>query len=260
MAGILFDLDGVFYVGEQPIAGAVEALDWVRRAGIPHAFLTNTTSCPRATLVQRLARLGIALEAGQVLTPAVAAARWIATQGGGAAALFVPEPTREDFASLPLAARDAAAGVGAVVVGDLGEAWDFATLNAAFRLLMGPGRPALVALGMTRYWQAPDGLRLDVGPFVAALQCASGRAPVVLGKPAPAFFEIALAMIGGEPQDVIMVGDDIRGDVAGAQAAGLGAVLVRTGKFRPADLREGIEPQAVLESVADLPRWWGDAR
>jgi ribonucleotide monophosphatase NagD (HAD superfamily) len=52
-----------------------------------------------------------------------------------------------------------------------------------------------------------------------------------------------------------MVGDDIRGDIGGAQEAALRGVLVRTGKFHRGDLTIGIEPDAVLDSVADLPRW-----
>jgi ribonucleotide monophosphatase NagD (HAD superfamily) len=53
-----------------------------------------------------------------------------------------------------------------------------------------------------------------------------------------------------------MIGDDIRTDIAGAQGAGLKAALVRTGKFRPSDLDEGIQPDAVLDSIAGLPQWW----
>jgi ribonucleotide monophosphatase NagD (HAD superfamily) len=114
----------------------------------------------------------------------------------------------------------------------------------------------LIALGMTRYWQAPDGVRLDAAPFVAALEHATGRRAIVLGKPSREFFETAVHRLGLAPADTLMVGDDIRTDVAGAQAAGLKAALVRTGKFRTQDLEEGIRPDAVLDSIADLPAWW----
>jgi len=59
MAGVLFDLDGVFYVGNEPVPGAVEALEWFRQRGIPHLFLTNTTSKPRSGLVDKLRSIGI---------------------------------------------------------------------------------------------------------------------------------------------------------------------------------------------------------
>lgn len=260
MPGILFDLDGVFYVGEEAVPGGADTLDWVRREGIPHCFLTNTTSRPRSALVEKLAGYGIDVAVDSILTPAVAAARWINENVAAASVLFVPEATREEFAALSLAPADTEAKVGAVVVGDLGGQWDFATLNAAFRLLMREPAPALVALGMTRYWRAPDGLRLDVAPFVVALAHASGVEPVVLGKPAAPFFDVALSMIGVPAGETVMVGDDIRGDIGGALEAGIPGLLVRTGKFLESDLASGVEPLAVLDSIRDLPRWWAAER
>jgi ribonucleotide monophosphatase NagD (HAD superfamily) len=62
--------------------------------------------------------------------------------------------------------------------------------------------------------------------------------------------------LGTAAAQTVMVGDDIRVDVGGAQDAGLAGVLVRTGKFRPKDLEGDVRPEAVLDSVADLPRWW----
>ena len=116
--------------------------------------------------------------------------------------------------------------------------------------------PTLVALGMTRYWHAADGLRLDTAPFVVALQHASGIEPVVVGKPARPFFEMALTELGAVPEATWMIGDDIRGDIGGAQNAGMRGALVQTGKYRPGDLDLAIQPDAVLPSIADLPGWW----
>jgi HAD superfamily hydrolase (TIGR01458 family) len=143
-----------------------------------------------------------------------------------------------------------------VVVGDLGGLWDFATLNRAFRLLMDQTRPPLVALGLTRYWRAEDGLRLDTGAFVRALEYAAGTSAVVLGKPDPAFYASAVDDLGLSAHEVVMVGDDIRADIDGAQRAGLTGVLVRTGKFSPSDLSGDVSPGAVLDSIAHLPHWW----
>jgi phospholysine phosphohistidine inorganic pyrophosphate phosphatase len=138
----------------------------------------------------------------------------------------------------------------------MGAAWDFATLNRAFRLLMQPQSPHLIALGMTRYWRAEDGLRLDAGAYVSALQYAVGRDPVVLGKPASAFYLAALHQLGVQAEEAVMIGDDIKGDIDGAQRAGMQAILVRTGKFRETDLDYGVQPSAMIDSVADLPMWW----
>lgn len=254
MKAILFDMDGVLYNAGDPIEGARQALAWVRETGIPHLFVTNTTSRSRAALVEKLSGFGIPASPDRILTPCTAAVEHLRT--GGPVALFVGPKAREEFAGLPCLPGDAEAGARWVVVGDLGDGWSYATLNRAFRLLQSSADAELVALGMTRFWQAPDGLRLDAGPFVAALQYATGRPPLVLGKPAKAFFEAAAARLDTPPAELVMIGDDILTDVGGAQQAGLKGVLVRTGKFRPADLEAEIRPDMVLDSIADLPAWW----
>ena len=254
--GILFDLDGVFYVGEQVIDGAVATLDRVRQQGIPHLFLTNTTSRPRTAIVEKLSGMGIDIGPANILTPPVAACRWISKHVDGPLALFIPEATRSEFSAFEQSGEDAVQGAAAVVLGDMGDAWTFERLNRAFRLLMQDPGPALVALGMTRYWRSEEGLQLDTGPFVKALEYATGREAVVMGKPATAFFDAAVSMLEYEPAECLMVGDDIRGDIAGSQACGIKAALVRTGKFSESDLETGIVPDLLLDSIRYLPAWW----
>jgi len=103
---------------------------------------------------------------------------------------------------------------------------------------------------MTRYWMAPEGISLDVAPFVVALEHAAGREALVLGKPARGFFLAAVDRLGLEPKEVLMIGDDIKTDVAGAQEAGLKGALAKTGKFRPADLDGDVAPDLVIDSLA----------
>ncbi len=255
MKALLIDLDGVLYVGDRPVPGASESVGWLREQGIPHLFLTNTTSRPRRALVEKLAGLGIDATEHAILAPPVAATRWLMEHASGPAALFVAPATVGEFEPLPVAPADQPA-VASVVVGDYGECWTYSELNRAFRLLMHEPQPALVALGMTRYWLADDGLRLDTAPFVAALAYASGAKPVVLGKPARPLFEKALTMLKASPAEALMIGDDIQGDIAGAQAAGIPAALVRTGKFRPGDLGGAVEPEFLWDSIAELPHRW----
>ncbi len=258
MRGVLLDLDGVLYVGDQPVSGATGVVDWLEREGVPYRYLTNTTSRPRQAIVDKLTGFGIAATAAQILTPAVAAVSWLRRHDVEHPALFVPDATAAEFDELDPLADVAGDGAGAVVVGDLGEGWDFATLNRAFRLLMSDAAPPLIALGLTRYWRADDGLRLDAGAFVRALEFATGRPAVVLGKPDPEFYGAAVDDLDLEAAQVVMVGDDIRSDVEGAQLAGLTGVLVRTGKFSPSDLAGDVSPDAVLDSIADLPQWWNE--
>ncbi|MFW6021851.1 MAG: HAD-IIA family hydrolase, partial [Guyparkeria sp.] len=219
MQAILFDMDGVLYVGDRAIDGAAEVLTWCRHREIPFRFVTNTTSRPRRRLVEKLAKMGIQARADEIITPPIAARRWLAQHAQGPVGLFVPEATREEFVDCHPARPDDE-HVAAVVLGDLGEGWDFATYNRAFRWLKTNPDAALVALGMTRFWEAEDGPRLDVGPFVRGLEYAVGRDAVVLGKPSAAFFHQAVEELGVPVEQALMVGDDIVGDIDGARRAG----------------------------------------
>ena len=251
---ILFDLDGVVYNADEPIPGAVEALAWVRRRRIPHLFLTNTTSRSRAVLVEKLTRFGVEATAGQLWTPLAALRQYLEARPEVQSAFFLPAKALSEVETYPATPPDAESGADCVVVGDLGKRWTYEVLNRAFRLLHSNPAAELISLGQTRYWRSADGgVSLDVAPFAAALECATGRKPIVLGKPARAFFEAACEKLGTDPNRVVMIGDDIRADVGGAQAAGLEGAQVKTGKFRPEDLEGDVRPDYLLDSIADLP-------
>mgnify|MGYP003343718962 CR=1 FL=1 len=260
MRAILFDMDGVLYNSETPIAGAAETLAWLRAQGIPHLFGTNTSARTRKQLAEKLNRFGMAATEEDVLTPALAAAGWLREHAKGPVALFVKESTWSEFSGLTILPSDAETGARHVVIGDLDEGWTFRTLNRAFRLLHSNPEAELIALGMTRYWLAESGMQLDVAPFVTALQHATGRIPMVFGKPEAPVCRAAATRLGIACEDVLMVGDDIEADIAGAQRAGLKGALVRTGKFRPSDLERGVTPDAILDSVAAIPAWWSQAK
>lgn len=245
--GVLLDLSGVIYIEDEVVPGAAETLDALREAGLPIRLVTNTTMRPRRAVLERLRRLGIEVEPEELITPASLAKRRCAEAGHRSVVLVVSDELREDLEEL----REGGGEVDAVVLGDLGERWDYAILNRSFRLVSDGAE--LIALQKNRYWQTAEGLSLDAGPFVAALEYATGRDAVVVGKPAPAFFELALGELGVAADRAVMVGDDVEADVGGALEAGLAAILVRTGKFREELVAEsGIEPTATIDSIADL--------
>ena len=261
MEALLIDLDGVLYEGDKAVNGGAEAVAWLQQEGIPFRFVTNTSSRPRQNIVEKLAAMGVSVTVEQLFTPPVAARQWLVDQQVASVALFVPVATATEFVGLPVVDSSLATGVDAVVLGDLGQGWSFERLNQAFRLLMSSPDTQLVALGLTRYWAVEDGLQLDVGPFVKALEYATGKTAVVMGKPSAEFFHAALQQLTAgqkplNPAQVVMVGDDIVGDVGGAQQAGMHGVLVKTGKFRAQDLDGEVNPDSVLESIAELPQWW----
>ena len=246
--GVLLDLDGVLYVEDEPVTGAVEAVERLRSDGFALRFVTNTTAHSRVRTLDKLARLGFAVQEGELVTPAALAVRHCREQGHRRVALVMNDEVKRDFEALEEAER----GVEAVVMGDLGPAFGYDVLNRAFRHVMDGAE--LIALQKNRYWLRADGLSLDVGPFVAAIEYATGHDAYVVGKPAPAFFEEVLRDLGLDAKQAAMVGDDIESDIGGALRAGLAGVLVRTGKYREEAVRAaGIEPTATVATVAAVP-------
>lgn len=246
--GLLLDLSGVVYVQDEAVPGAPEALTAFRGAGIPIRLVTNTTMRPRRAILERLERLGIEADPSELVTPATLATRRCEEAGYESVALVVLDELREDLEGL----EEGDGPVNAVIVGDLGDTWDYGILNDAFRRVMEGAE--LIALQKNRYWETSEGLSLDAGPFVAALEYASSREAEVMGKPSSAFFELALSDLGVGAGRAAMVGDDVEADIGGALDAGLAGILVRTGKYRE-DLVKGtgIEPTATVDSIAEVP-------
>jgi HAD superfamily hydrolase (TIGR01458 family) len=250
------DLDGTLYTGGAAIPGAVQALQSLRRRGIPHRLVTNTTSRSRAMLADRLRGYGFEIAPEEIFTATLAGVVLARNKGYARIATFTPEAALEDMAGLELAGGTSGGRAvprpDAILVGDLAERWTYQLLQEAFEYLMEGAE--LIALSRDRYWLRGDRLTLDAGPFVAALEFASGRPAHIAGKPSPAFYAAALESMGlpGSPS-AVMVGDDLWSDVEGAQRAGLQGWLVRTGKYRDSALREsGIQPDRILDSVALL--------
>lgn len=247
---VLLDIDGVLYVGDEPIAGAIAALAELRELSAGIRLVTNTTSKSRRQIVDHLQELGFDVDRHEVLTPAALAVRHCHERGHRSVKLLVAEALREDLAELEQAPQGQP--VDAVVLGDLGDGFTAEILNEAFRLLLDGAE--LLALQHNRYWQRADGLVLDVGAYSAALEYATAKEAVVVGKPAPAFFAAALADLNAQPAAAMMIGDDIEADVGGAISAGLRGILVRTGKYRKDALdASGVTPTEIVDSIADVP-------
>jgi phospholysine phosphohistidine inorganic pyrophosphate phosphatase len=252
----LLDLDGTLYVAGAAIPGAVDTVDRLRRAGTPFRLVTNTTSRSRAKIVERLIGYGFTVRREEVFTATLAGVELLRQAGHRRVAPFVPAGALEDMSGLDLVGgTSGVAGDGpvdAVVLGDLGEGWTYRLMQEAFERVTAGAM--LLALSRDRYWHQGDRLALDAGPFVAALEYATGTTAVIAGKPSPAFFAAAVRSLGaGEGGRIAMVGDDLWSDVQGAQRAGLEGWLVRTGKFRDEALRQSsITPNRIVTSIADL--------
>ncbi|XP_075390517.1 phospholysine phosphohistidine inorganic pyrophosphate phosphatase [Tenrec ecaudatus] len=230
--GVLLDISGVLYDGGEgggtPIAGSVEAVARLKRSGLKVRFCTNESQKSRRELVQLLCRLGFHLSEGEVTAPAPAACQLLRARGLRPH-LLIHDGLRSEFHQVDTSNPNC------VVIADAADGFSFQNMNKAFQVLMELETPVLISLGKGRYYKEAAGLMLDVGAYTKALEYACGIEAEVVGKPSPEFFKSALQELGVDAHQAIMIGDDIVGDVGGAQRCGMRALQVRTGKFRPSD-------------------------
>ncbi|XP_044605011.1 phospholysine phosphohistidine inorganic pyrophosphate phosphatase isoform X4 [Equus asinus] len=196
--GVLLDISGVLFDGAEgsgvPIAGSVEAVARLKRSRLKVRFCTNESQKSLGDLVELLQQLGFDISEGEVTAPAPATCL-ILKERGLRPYLLISDGIRSEFDQIDTSNPNC------VVIADAGESFSYQNMNKAFQVLMELENPVLISLGKGRYYKETSGLMLDVGAYVKALEA-------------------------------IMIGDDIVGDVGGAQRCGMRALQVRTGKFR----------------------------
>jgi len=245
--GLLIDLDGVLYVGNEIIDGAVEMVKYLRDRDIPFRFVTNTTTKSLDRLHHKINDLGLPAEKHEIISAPRAAVLHLRNLGQPVCHLCMNDDVKRDFSEFEISDTDP----DVLVIGDIDDRWDYEIMNRLFRLAV--GRADIVALHKGKYWQETEGLRLDIGAFVAGLEYATGKEAAIVGKPNPAFFRLAIEDMGLTPENTIMIGDDIDMDIGGAHESGVKGILVRTGKYRKelAD-RSHVIPYCILDSISDL--------
>ncbi|MDZ4816591.1 MAG: HAD hydrolase-like protein [Verrucomicrobiota bacterium] len=251
---VLLDFEGTIFIQNDLIPGAAETIQWLFDHNYKVRFVTNTTVLNRRQMRDRLKRVISAdIPIEHFFTPARVALHWFQmremTHG-----IFplVHSNLLEDLKGLPLTDK---APANFVLVGDMGNEWDIKQMNRALHCLLSGA--TLTTLLKNRFWNSYlDGVKLDAGAFVAALEYgADTSCRKVFGKPEEVFFSMALHDAESKPETSVMVGDDLEFDVKGAEYAGIEGVLVKTGKFRPEILlREDTSDIEIIESIADLPK------
>lgn len=244
--GLLIGIEGVLLHGNEVLPGAHESIAAIHERKLPHRFITNTTIYCRYTLLDRLRALDFRVEIGELYTATYAAAKLLRERGAKRYYPLLLPDAQLEFSGIEVDEDQPEF----VVVGDMGAGFTFSRLNIAMRALLNGAK--LIALHKKRLWRTEDGLFMDAGPFVVALEYAAGVSAEVLGLPNSAYFGMALAQMGLPPHRVAMIGDDIEADIRGAQNLGLQGWLVKTGRFRKEDLRRGIWPDRILNSITDL--------
>jgi HAD superfamily hydrolase (TIGR01458 family) len=254
---VLIDIDGVLTVSWRALPGTVDALARLRLDGRALAFVTNTTSRPRAAITRALVDAGFDVAEREVFTAPIMAAAYLRAHHPGARVhLLSGGDIRADLVGVDIIDEpnrpDQPVRPDVVLLGGGGPEYSYAAVNRVLGWAL-DGVP-VVAMHRNFYWRTDEGLSADTGTFLAGLEAAAHFTATVVGKPARAFFSTALDTLGADASTAMMIGDDIDSDVLGAQRRGLVGVLVRTGKFRPSTLRDAAgRPDYIIDSFADLP-------
>ena len=250
--GVLFDLDGLLYIGSTAIDGAIETVNKMRASAIQCRFVTNTSTLSLAALQQKINAIGFSIPISEIISAPQAAVLYLKKQPHPVCRLLLAEDVKRDFNEF----RQSDTAADHIVIGDIGSAWTYQLLNEVFACLNQGAK--LIAIHKNRFWQTEHGLQMDIGGFVEALEYASGVKAMIIGKPSTDFFRIALDDIGLKASEVIMIGDDIDSDVGGAQQAGLRGILVKTGKYRQVYTEtSAVKPDLIINSIAALPNLLG---
>lgn len=233
----LFDLDGTIYHGTTPVPGAVALLQRLRACDRRLLFITNNATRTAEDICAHLAALGIDCHPGEIVTSAQAAAAHV----GEAPVFCIGE------AGLRQALQAAGAQLGApapthVVVG-LDRRLRYESLAAACRQLRRGA--AFVATNPDRLLNTADGVAPGNGSVIAILAAATGVAPMIIGKPAPAIVRFALQRLHLAPEEAVLIGDNVATDIPAGVAAGVATVLLLT----------GISSRRDAESAAVQPGW-----
>lgn len=250
--GVLFDLDGVLYIGSHAVEGAIEAVAKIQASGTQCRFVTNTSTLSLMSLAQKINALGFSIPANQIISAPQATYLYLKRQHNPVCRLLLAENVQQDFKEFNQ--RDRL--VSHIVIGDIGDKWSYTLLNEVFNDLMQGAK--LIAIHKNRFWQTEHGLQMDIGGFVDALEYASGIKAMIIGKPSPDFFQIALDDMALKPSEAVIIGDDIDADVGGGQQVGLKGILVKTGKYRQSYTEaSAIKPNVIIDSIAGLPKILG---
>lgn len=256
--GLIIDLDGVIWLGREPVSGAAEAVARLRASGTRIVFLTNDPQATRAEQAARLTAIGIPATAPDVITSAYATGRYVAAHrdlAGRAALVCGPPALREEIrqAGIRVLPRARAHQAGLVVIAGH-ERFGYADISAATRAITAGA--VLLATGRDAVVPTSDGPVPATGAILAAVETAAATAATVLGKPDPSIFRIACEALEGCAA-IAVVGDNLAADIAGAKRAGLAAILVLTGAATEDDARRCmIQPDLILPSIAALPAQW----
>jgi len=278
---LLVDLDGVVYLGAEPVPGVAAVLAAHAAAGDDVVYVTNNSMWYRADYVTRLEGMGAPVSPDRIVSSARATALYLldlqppvgrALVVGGPGLMHEIRDVGIEVVSSSDAAdrwttngRDVAAATGQVDVVVVGLDLDFSYARLACAAAAIRAGARFVATNRDPIYPTERGLTPGAGSIVVAVEAASGRTPISIGKPGPLLLEVAAHAVGGDVTRAVMIGDSLVTDVPAAHAVGARSVLMLTGittraqvaaltiADRPTEIAaDSAELAAALDRLADV--------
>jgi 4-nitrophenyl phosphatase len=248
ISGIISDLDGVTYRGDDPIDSAVEAFQSWHSVGLPYAFVTNNSTKSAEEFAEKLNGMGIPATPERIITTSAVSAERLETLLEPKARVMVIGAPALLQAVEKSGFEIADENVSAVIAG-LDREFSFEKLTKAQTALMGGAH--FIGTNPDHMLPHGDGFEPGAGSILKAIETASGVAPVIIGKPQPNLISMALSILGTDPKSTYMLGDQVMTDIVAGHAAGLPTILVRTGVVEKGPFP--ITPDFDIETLASIP-------
>ncbi len=246
--GVISDLDGVAYRGTTPIRDSVKAFRFWHSRGIPYAFVTNNSTRSGNQFAEKLSGMGIPASAEQVFNTITAATALLQEKWPSSTAVFAigEKPL---FESIEAAGFQITENDPQVVVLGFDHQLSYAKLRLAVRAALAGA--AVIVTNPDVLTPVENGYDPCVGVLSAAVCAAVPTAkPIVVGKPHPFLIEQALAHIGTNRDETIMVGDQIATDIVAGRRAGVRTVLLASDV--PFNRSDAAQPDEVISSLLEL--------
>jgi len=255
LRSLVVDMDGVLYRGNAPVQGAREFLDFLRQADVRFILLTNNSTLTATQYVAKLARMGIEVMEEDILTSGDATAMYLARIASPGTKIYVIGENGVRAAlekqGFVLSERT---DVAYVVVG-FDRHFTYGKMATATRAIRSGAR--FIGTNPDKTFPSEAGLIPGAGALLAAIETATDTAPLIIGKPQPHIFELALQKLQAEPKTTAVIGDGLYTDILGGCQLGLPTILVLSGVTGAQQLAHSpLMPDLVYDDIAALHRAW----
>ncbi|MBN1639813.1 MAG: HAD-IIA family hydrolase [Anaerolineae bacterium] len=250
--GYVFDLDGTVYLGEALLPGAKRTIETLRRAGRRIAYVSNKPVATRQSYADKLTRLGLPTAVEDVVNSSQVLVRWLREHAPGARVFPIAEQVLiDELAEAGMTITDRPGEI-EYVIASFDRTFVYRKLQIAFDAIRAGAR--LIASNADAYCPVPGGGEPDAASIIAAIQACTGcRNELVAGKPSALMARTALAVLGTDPGQSIMVGDRVETDILMGHRAGMWTAMPLTGATSLDKLAQSeVQPDYVLERLDEL--------